>query len=159
MNIEFNLNGSVQKVVITSVERAIDVLTRQCGITSLSGSCLEGQCGSCLILLDGKPVYSCLMSAFMLRDHRVETTEYFTKMREYSLLNSELTKEGNALCSSCQSGIMLMGMMLIRSAPAPTREEIFRSLSNVHCDSIDPDDFADAVLKIIQHLGIARKMP
>ncbi len=159
MNIEFTLNGSVQKVTITSVERALDVLARQCGIKSLSGTCFEGQCGNCLVLFDGKPVYSCLMPAFMLRDHRIETTEYFTKTREYSLLYSELTKEGRSLCSSCHSGIMLMGMVLVRSAPTPTRDEIFRTLSNVHCDSISPDDFADAVLKTIQHLTTARKIP
>ncbi len=159
MNIEFNLNGNVQKAAITSVERAIDVLVRQCGIKSLSGTCLEGQCGSCLILFDGRPVYSCLMPAFMVRDHRIETIEYFTKTRQYSLLYSELTKEGRSLCSSCHNGIMLMGMVLVRSAPAPTKDKILSTLSNVHCDSISPDDFADAVLKTIQHLATARKMP
>jgi aerobic-type carbon monoxide dehydrogenase small subunit (CoxS/CutS family) len=99
------------------------------------------------------------MPAFMLRDRRVETIENFTKTREYSLLYSELTKEGRTLCSSCHNGILLVGMALLRSAPAPTRDEIFDCLSNVHCDSIDPEDFADAVLKTIQHLPIARKMP
>jgi carbon-monoxide dehydrogenase small subunit len=159
MNLVLNLNGIMQRVTITSVERALDVLIRQCDVKSLPGTCLEGQCGGCLVLIDNKPAYSCLMPAFTLRDRRVETIEYFTKTREYNFLYSELSKEGTALCSSCHNGIMLMGMALLRRTLTPARDEILNTLANVHCDSISPDDFADAVLKTIQHLAIARKTP
>jgi len=157
MNIEFTLNGNIQKVSITSAERATDVLIRQCNIKSLAGTCLEGQCGNCLILIDNKPAYSCIMPAFVLRDCRVETVEYFTKTREYSLLYSELGKGGIVPCSSCQNAIMLMGMALVRRTLSPSRDEILNTLANAHCDCIAPEDFVDAVLKTIQHLATARK--
>jgi carbon-monoxide dehydrogenase small subunit len=159
MNIEFTLNGTIQKVSITSVERVLDVLMRQCNIKSLSGTCLEGRCGSCLILVDNKPAYSCIMPAFFLRDRRVETIENFTKTREYSLLYSELNREGSASCSSCQNAIMLMGMSLVRRTQAPAKDEIFDTLANAHCDCIAPEDFASAVLTTMQHLATARKTP
>ncbi|MEN6297427.1 MAG: hypothetical protein ABFC92_05710 [Rectinema sp.] len=159
MNIEFNLNGSTQKVSITSAERALDVLVRQCNIKSLSGACLEGQCGSCLILIDDRPAYSCIMPALLLRDRRVETIENFTKTREYSLLYSEINKGGTAVCSSRQNAIMLMGMALVRRTLVPAKDEIFSTLANAYCDCLAPEDFANAVLNTIQHLATARKTP
>lgn len=159
MNIDFILNGNRQKVSITSVERALDVLVRQCNIKSLPGTCLEGQCGGCLILVDKRPAYSCLMPAFILRDRSIETIEFFLKSREYNLLYAELTKEGKTLCSSCQNAVMLMGMTLIHRTLSPSREEILMALANVHCDSIFPDDFADAVLATIQLMSTVRKVP
>ena len=157
MNIEFTLNGLQHKVTITSAERAIDVLAKQCGIKSLAAECLDGHCGKCLILLDGTPAYSCIMPAFLLRDRRVETIDYFLKSREYDLLITELHRYGTLSCSGYHSAIALMGMMLLQKKKAPQSDEIFDALENIHCNCLEPADFEAAVLNAYQKSKPTRK--
>lgn len=157
MNIEFTLNGLQQKVTITSVERAIDVLIKQCGIKSLAAEYMAGHCGKCLILLDGKSVYSCIMPAFFLRDKQVETIEYFTRRNEYNLLLAELHRYGIQSCSGYQNAIALMGMMLLQKKKAPQTDEIRDALENTHCHCLDPEDFIAAIQTVYQKLKTTRK--
>lgn len=157
MNIEFTLNGLQHKVTITSVERAIDVLIKQCGIKSLAAECLDGHCGKCLILLDGKSAYSCIMPAFLLRDRRVETIEHFTKRHEFDLLVAELHRYSSQSCSGYHSAIALMGMMLLQKTKVPQTDEILDAMENTHCNCLDPADFVAAVLNAYQKLRTTRK--
>jgi carbon-monoxide dehydrogenase small subunit len=159
MNIEFTLNGNLQRITITSVERAFDVLINQCGIKSFSEISPDSDCSNCLILYDGKPVCSYILPAFLLREQHVETIEYFAKSKEYDLLSAELEKEGLLSCTYCNNSLMLVAMELVHRSLTPSLYEISDILASLHCQCIDPRAFANTLLKLIQQLAIARKLP
>ncbi len=159
MNIEFTLNGNAQKANITSAERAVDVLVGHFDIHSLSANCLSGKCGGCLILLDGKPVYSCIMPAFMLRERRVETLEAFQKTKEFTIISTEFQKEGIDLCCGGESALMLLALYLLRKSLAPSDEDIREALANAYCDCAAPEQYIHTLRSAIRRLDTARKAP
>ncbi|MGI0091890.1 MAG: (2Fe-2S)-binding protein, partial [Nitrososphaerales archaeon] len=59
--IEFTLNGKLVQVLVKSNEMLSDVLREKLGLTATKVACGEGTCGSCTVILQGEPVYSCLM--------------------------------------------------------------------------------------------------
>jgi len=159
MNIEFTLNGNLQRITILSVERAFDVLINQCGIKSLSEISPDSECSNCLILYDGKPVCSNILPAFLLREQHVETIENFVKSKEYSFLSAELEKEDLLSCTYCNNSLMLVAMELVHRSLTPSLYEISDILASLHCLCIDPGAFANTLYKLIQQLAIARKAP
>ncbi len=159
MNIEFFLNGNLQRIAITSVQRAFDVLVDQCGIKSLSEICPDSECSNCLILYDGRLVHSYILPAFLLRERHIETIENFTKSKEYGILSAEFDKEGLLSCAYCNNSLMLVAIHLIQRSLSPSWHEISDIRASLHCSHIDPRAFADALSKVIQQLPIARKTP
>ena len=159
MIIEFTLNGNPQKVSVSSAERAVDVLASQCGIGSVSANCLQGACGSCMILLDGNPAYSCMLPAFSLRDRTVDTLERFQKTKEFAVLSSEMQKEGIDMCCAGESAPMLLALHLAEHSISPSEADIRDALSNAHCDCIAPEQFVHAVQSAVHRLDTARKAP
>jgi len=159
MNIEFSLNGQLQKISITSVERAVDVLVKQCEIESISGTCLSGTCGSCLILLEGKPVYTCILPAFLLKDKHIVTIEYFQKTKEFSLISSEFKNILVNVSPFQENALLLLSMYLIKKNIMPSQNEIFEAFENAHCDSIVPEAFHNVITRVMHQLGTVRKMP
>lgn len=159
MNIEFTLNGNLHKATISSAERAVDVLVKQCNISSISANCLSGKCGSCLILLDGNPVYSCIMPAFSLRDRSVETLESFQKTKEFAILSAEFQREGIDMCCAGENATLLLALHLVRKSVTPSEEDIREAMANAFCDCITPENFIKALQNAIHRLDTARKTP
>jgi len=159
MNIEFTLNGTAQKANISSAQRAVDVLVGQFDIHSLSANCLNGKCGGCLILLDGNPVYSCVMPAFLLRERRVETLEAFHKTKEFAIISSEFQKEGIDACCAGENAFMLLAVYLAKKSLSPSDEDIREALANAYCDCIAPEHYIRTLRSAIHRLDTVRKTP
>ncbi len=159
MNIEFTLNGSTQSTNISSAERAVDVLVRHFDIHSLSANCLSGKCGSCLILVDGNPVYSCTLPGFLLRERRVETLEAFQKTKEFVVISSEFQKEGIDVCCAGNNAFMLIALYLARKSIAPSDDDIREALANAYCDCLAPEHYIRTLRTALHRLDTARKTP
>jgi carbon-monoxide dehydrogenase small subunit len=159
MNIEFILNGLLQKISITSVERAVDVLVKQCGIESISGTCLNGSCGTCLILLEGKPVYSCILPAFLLKDAHIETIENFQNTKEFPLILSELKNVYIDASPFQENALLLLSMYLIKKNIMPSQEELIEAFANAHFDAIVPQTFYGVITRVMHQLSTVRKTP
>src|SRR5882762_155875 len=75
LSITFTLNGSPVTLEIDPAARLLDTLRYQLALTGTKEGCGEGECGACTVYLDGLPVNSCLVPAYQVRGHRVETVE------------------------------------------------------------------------------------
>jgi carbon-monoxide dehydrogenase small subunit/xanthine dehydrogenase small subunit len=108
----WRLNGKAVDVSAHPMKRLLDVLREDCGLTGTKEGCGEGECGACTVLIDGKPVNSCLVPFAQVRGARVTTIE---GLKAHSLQESFVT-EGGAQCGICTPGMILAALALPKDA-------------------------------------------
>lgn len=153
MNIEFTLNGKPARITITSADRAVDILANDCGMKSLHPVCMKGQCGGCLVILDGKPVYSCILPAFLLRDRSVETLEHFEGTREFAALTMEIARSAINLAPAQLTAVLLLGIWLLNNQHVHDRALIDTTVRIIHPWHLSSQEFADILERTQQRLG------
>lgn len=146
MTIEFILNGE-DVVVQTSLDRRlIDILRDNFHLLGAKAGCRVGRCGSCSVILNGKVVPSCLVSAFRVRGGEVITLEGFALTDEYQDIVSGFSRAGVENCGYCDAGKILATEMLLEQNPRPSKEEALSAFSGVLCRCTVPRLLVDGVL-------------
>lgn len=146
MTIEFILNGE-DVVVQTSLDRRlVDILRENFRLLGAKAGCRVGRCGSCSVLLNGKIVPSCLVSAFRVRGGEVVTIEGFALTDEYQDIVSGFSRAGVENCGYCDSAKILAAEALLETTPRPSREEALDAFSGVLCRCTVPRLLADGVM-------------
>ncbi|HVA93307.1 MAG TPA: molybdopterin cofactor-binding domain-containing protein [Candidatus Dormibacteraeota bacterium] len=131
--IKFTLNG---KETTTSYEPGmhfLEVLREECGIVSAKNGCApEGTCGCCAVLVDGRPVLSCLRKPEQMEGHEVTTLEGVPEdMRE--VLGKSFILEGGVQCGFCIPGIVVRASSLLRQGCTDDREAVQKGLTGHLC--------------------------
>ncbi|MBI5368521.1 MAG: molybdopterin-dependent oxidoreductase Mo/Fe-S-binding subunit [Planctomycetes bacterium] len=133
MLIAFTLNGAPRRISAEPGECVLDLLRRE-GITSVRNGCDgEGACGACAILLDGKPVNSCLLVAAQLEGRTVTTVDALARARALSPVQSALIDAGIVQCGYCTPAMVLALESLLGRTPDPSRAAIRDALSGTFC--------------------------
>ena len=122
---KFSLNGKQVDVKAHPLARLLDVLREQCGLTGTKEGCGEGECGACTVLVDGKPVASCLVPFAQVRDSKVRTIEGVKDP-----LQSAFVTEGGAQCGICTPGMIMASLHLKPDTPP---EEVRAALAGNLC--------------------------
>ncbi len=130
MNIEMNLNGLPRKLIIEPDAYLLDVL-RDKGILSIRRGCDTSSCGSCTVLMDGKPILSCAMLAARADGHSVTTAEGLRE--EISALAEYMTAEGAEQCGYCSPGLAITILAMKKELKHPTEEDIKNYLAGNLC--------------------------
>jgi carbon-monoxide dehydrogenase small subunit len=134
MIIEFTCNGEMRKVDVPADMRAIDLFRDVLGLTGAKEGCGRGECGACTILLDGKPVNSCLLYAPKLNGRRVQTIEGITeKDGKLSSIQEAFIEGGAVQCGFCTPGMILSSKALLEKNSKPGEKEIEEALSGNIC--------------------------
>ena len=123
----FRLNGQDVDVEAPPMKRLLDVLREECGLTGTKEGCGEGECGICTVLLDDRPVCSCLVPFAQVRGADVITIE---GVPEDHPLKLAFIEEGAAQCGMCTPGMILTAMALPQGA---SREQIRAGLAGTLC--------------------------
>jgi aerobic carbon-monoxide dehydrogenase small subunit len=133
ISVELTVNGLPKAVFVHPMERLLDVLRDELGLTGAKEGCGEGECGSCSVLLDGQLVNSCLVPIAQANRSNVLTVEGLAgDKRLHPLQQSFLTCNG-AQCGICTPGMLLAAVQLLDKHPAPTLDEIREGLSGNLC--------------------------
>jgi len=133
ISVELTVNGLPKEVFVHPMERLLDVLRDELGLTGAKEGCGEGECGSCSVLLDGQLVNSCLVPIAQANRSNVLTVEGLAgDKRLHPLQQSFLTCNG-AQCGICTPGMLLAAVQLLDKHPAPTLDEIREGLSGNLC--------------------------
>ena len=132
MRIRFRLNGRSRAVDAPPMERLLDLLRERCGATGTKEGCGEGECGACTVLLDGRPVLSCLVPLAQCAGRRVETVEAVAGGSGRGLVE-RLVAAGGVQCGACTPGIVVTAWALLSDHPAPSREEVREALAGNLC--------------------------
>jgi carbon-monoxide dehydrogenase small subunit len=131
--ISITVNRKLETVHVYAMERLLDVLRHELGLTGTKEGCGEGECGSCSVLLDGVLVNSCLVPVLQTEGAKIVTIEGLASNGELEALQQSFLDCGGAQCGICTPGMILAALHLLSKNPQPTLREIREGLSGNLC--------------------------
>ena len=131
--IKLRVNGESYEVEVEPKRLLVDVLRDNLGLTGTKKACDLGNCGSCTILMDGKPVLSCLTLAIEAQGKDILTVEGLAKNGQLHPLQHAFIDYGAIQCGFCTPGMLLSAKALLDENPRPTHAEIKEALSGNLC--------------------------
>jgi aerobic-type carbon monoxide dehydrogenase small subunit (CoxS/CutS family) len=127
------VNGETLEAAIPPHHTLLEVLREELGLTGTKHGCELGECGTCTVLLDGRPVLSCLALAIECEEREIVTVEGLAKGAEPHPLQSAFAELGAAQCGYCTPGILCAAKELLDRVPDPSRAQIREALSGNLC--------------------------
>ncbi len=127
------INGEVKTITAYPMERLLDVLRLELGLTGVKEGCGEGECGACAVLMDGQLVDSCLVPVLQAAGTSVVTVEGLAGDTRARVLQDAFLECGGAQCGICTPGMILGALSLLNKNPEPTMEDIREGLSGNLC--------------------------
>ena len=118
------VNGQAHQVDVDPDTPLLYVLRNELALNGAKYGCGLGQCGACTVLLDGKPVFSCLLPVAALRDRKVRTIEGLSSDGKPGPLSAAFETEQAAQCGYCIAGMIVRAQALLERNKRPTEEEV-----------------------------------
>jgi aerobic-type carbon monoxide dehydrogenase small subunit (CoxS/CutS family) len=128
--LELNVNGRVLRAEAEARTTLLDLL-RSAGIYGVKAGCGSGRCGACAVLLDGRPVASCLTLAVRAQGRTVLTVEGLGTADRPHPLQDAFAEKGAAQCGFCTPGLVLGARALLDRQPSPTEGEVRDALAGL----------------------------
>jgi len=132
MKVRLNVNGTWFEVEAHEYETLLEILRDRLDITSVKEGCLRGECGVCTVLLDGRPVNSCLVLAPQADGREVTTLEGLLHDETMKRIQETFARNGAVQCGYCTPAMLLVAWYLVKSG-VDSLEEIKRYMSGVLC--------------------------
>jgi len=132
-HLTLHLNGEQRDVACASHKTLLEILREDLALTGTKHGCELGECGTCTVLLDGRPQLSCLVLGLECEGRPIVTVEGLARGPEPHPLQVAFADLGAAQCGYCTPGILCAAKALLDERPAPTREEIREALSGNLC--------------------------
>ena len=143
--IALQVNGDTRTVGIPVHYTLLEALRYALGLTGSKQGCDKGDCGACTVLLDGRPILSCITPAWEAEGKSVTTVEGLAAPGRLSPLQEAFELNGAAQCGFCTPGILMSAHALLQSNPHPTRDQIKEALSGNLCRCTGYTKIYDAV--------------
>jgi len=148
--LRLRVNGETREVATELNKTLLEVLREDMGLTGTKHGCELGECGTCAVLVHGRPVLSCLMLGIEAVDAEIATVEGMMRNGQPHALQNAFADLGAAQCGYCIPGILLTAKALLDENPHPTRDEIRQALSGNLCR-------CTGYTKILQAVELAAK--
>ena len=132
-DIALQVNGNTVRVAVEAATPLLDVLRNQLDLKGSRYGCGLEQCGSCMVLIDGEPSFSCARPIESLAGKRVTTVEGLASGGSLSPLQQAFVDEQAGQCGYCLSGILISAAALLARNPRPSRSEIAAALDRHLC--------------------------
>src|SRR5215467_14320044 len=127
------VNGEQVEVAFAPHKTLLEVLREDLGLTGTKHGCELGECGCCAVLVDGRPVLSCLALGVALEGPEVTTVEGIAEGTELHPLQQAFAELGAAQCGYCTPGILLTAKALLENDPRQSRDETKEALAGNIC--------------------------
>jgi len=146
INVILNVNNENYQVEVAPYHTLRDVLRDKLGFTDVKKGCSEGECGACTVLVDGKPVTSCLMLAAQAQGKEITTIRGLATDGKLRLLQEKFIGYGSIQCGYCTPGMLLMAKALLDRNPDPTEEEVKTAISGNICRCTGYQQIVEAIM-------------
>jgi carbon-monoxide dehydrogenase small subunit len=131
--LRFTLNGRRVSKKVKPTQTLLDCLRLEFGLTGTKGACEEGECGSCYVLVDGRPMNACMMLAPQLQGRKVVTIEGLAHGARLDVLQQKFIECGAVQCGYCTPGLIMAAKALLMQNPRPTRQEFLVGMEGNIC--------------------------
>ena len=131
--IQLVVNGETVEAVVEPNRTLLQLLREDLGLTGTKHGCGLGDCGACTVILDGKPVNSCLILAVQAQGRQVLTIEGLAENGKLHPIQQAFVDKGAIQCGFCSPGMILSAKALLEENPKPTELEIRTAISGNLC--------------------------
>lgn len=131
--INLTINDQTYEVAVAPNQTLLDVLRYQLELTGTKKGCELGDCGSCTVIMDGKPVNSCLVLAMQAVGKDIKTIEGLETEQGLHPVQKAFVEKQGVQCGFCTSGMILSAKSLLDKNTSPTELEIRKALSGNLC--------------------------
>src|ERR671919_328691 len=127
------VNGQRHQLEVRHHWTLLDVLREHLDLTGAKRGCDRGECGSCTVLVGGKPVYACQMLVMQVGERPVFTIESLAEGGQLDPVQQAFLENDGGQCGFCTPGFVMSARALLNTNPHPTEEEIRQALSGNLC--------------------------
>jgi len=144
--ITLKVNGTDYRLNIEPRRTLLEVLRENLGLTGTKKSCNEGNCGACTVLMDRRPVASCLVLAIDAQEKEILTIEGLSEGEKLHPIQEAFLKHGAMQCGFCTPGMVMSAKAFLDENPEPTMTEIRKAISGNLCRCTGYQHIVDSIL-------------
>jgi carbon-monoxide dehydrogenase small subunit len=133
VHLTLDVNGEEQEVAFAPHKTLLEVLREDMGLLGTKHGCELGECGTCTVLVDGRPELSCLVLGLECEGRKIVTVEGLADGAKPHPLQVTFAELNAAQCGYCTPGFLCAAKALLDEKPTPSREEIKEALSGNLC--------------------------
>jgi aerobic-type carbon monoxide dehydrogenase small subunit (CoxS/CutS family) len=144
--LQLKVNGEVHQLYAQPYYSLLDTLRDELHLTGTKKGCDEGDCGACTVLLNGKPVTSCLVLAHSAHDAEITTIEGLADRERLHPVQQAFVDHGGLQCGFCIPGLIMSATGLLNHNPNPTEEEVRLAIGGNLCRCTGYSRVVEAIL-------------
>lgn len=154
MDLALNVNGLTYEIKVEGTATLADVIRNEIGLTGIKLMCNEGDCGACTVLMDGRPVLSCMMLAIDAEGTEIMTIEGLADADTGELhpIQASFVERSGMQCGVCTPGMILTAKALIDENPEPDEDDVRAALSGNLCRCGNYQRITECVLFTVQEM-------
>ena len=151
--ISLTINEKEYEVAVSPNQTLVDLLRHQLELTGTKKGCEVGDCGSCTVIMDGKPVNSCLVLAVQANGKKILTIEGLETEDGLHPVQRSFVEKGAIQCGFCSSGMILSAKNLLDRVPNPDEADIRMAISGNLCRCTGYQKIVEAIKDVISKRG------
>lgn len=132
-NVNFTLNGRKVSVDVSPEETLLSVVRNKFNFTGAKEGCGQGECGACTMIVNGRPMTTCLILAIEAEGYEITTVEGLSSEDELDVIQEEFITHGALQCGYCTPGMIMSAKGLLMENSDPTEADVVKALSGNLC--------------------------
>lgn len=152
----FIVNGEEYKVQVDIRRTLLEVLRETLGLTGTKEMCNKGDCGGCTVIMDGKPILSCLTLAVEAQGKQILTIEGLADGFKLHPIQQAFVEKGAIQCGYCTPGFIMSAKALLDRNPKPTEAQIKEGIANNICRCTGYVQIVEAIQAAAKAMGGAK---
>lgn len=151
--VETSINGEDREFLVEPRQSLLETLRDVLELTGSKEGCLTGDCGACTVVVNGRPVCSCLMLGVEAQGKKIQTVEGLANGSELHVLQQKFLEHASLQCGICTPGFLMSAKSLLDRNPNPTEPEIRYALAGNLCRCTGYDKIVKAVMDAAKTLS------
>ena len=151
--LQLTVNGDLHQMLVEPYYSLLDTLRDELHLTGTKKGCDEGDCGACTVMLNGKPVTSCIVLAHSAHDSQVITVEGLAHQDVLHPVQQAFAEHGGLQCGFCTPGLITSAVGLLERNPSPSAEEVRFAIGGNLCRCTGYSKVVESILAAAEAMG------